>query len=399
MAKKKEKEVFKRTKPHCNVGTIGHVDHGKTTLTAAITRVLDGIGNTNFRDYDQIDSNPEEKERLITINAAHIEYETELRHYSHIDCPGHQDYIKNMIIGASQLDGVILVVSAADGVQVQTKEHVILAKEIGLKHLIVFLNKVDTIRAEDQGVLDLIEMEVRELIEEYGFSDETPIIYGSALKALEGDEEYMEKVKELMDTVDTYVQLPERDLNAPFLMPVENVLTAPGRGTVITGKIEKGTVQVGDDLEMLGKTKLKGSCMGIEMYHKVLDKGEPGDNVGILVKGIAKKDIKKPKDFVLVTPNSVQLKTTFVARVYVLSTKEGGRKTPFGNRYKPQLFFRTSNITGTVYLDDMDAMVMPGDDVSIKFELIEAAAVEVGLRFIVREGKITVGAGVITEVL
>lgn len=399
MAKKKEKEVFKRTKPHCNVGTIGHVDHGKTTLTAAITRVLDGIGNTNFRDYDQIDSNPEEKERLITINAAHIEYETELRHYSHIDCPGHQDYIKNMIIGASQLDGVILVVSAADGVQVQTKEHVILAKEIGLKHLIVFLNKVDTIRAEDQGVLDLIEMEVRELIEEYGFSDETPIIYGSALKALEGDEEYMGKVKELMDTVDTYVQLPERDLNAPFLMPVENVLTAPGRGTVITGKIEKGTVQVGDDLEMLGKTKLKGSCMGIEMYHKVLDKGEPGDNVGILVKGIAKKDIKKPKDFVLVTPNSVQLKTTFVARVYVLSTKEGGRKTPFGNRYKPQLFFRTSNITGTVYLDDMDAMVMPGDDVSIKFELIEAAAVEVGLRFIVREGKITVGAGVITEVL
>ncbi len=399
MAKKKEKEVFKRTKPHCNVGTIGHVDHGKTTLTAAITRVLDGIGNTNFRDYDQIDSNPEEKERLITINAAHIEYETELRHYSHIDCPGHQDYIKNMIIGASQLDGVILVVSAADGVQVQTKEHVILAKEIGLKHLIVFLNKVDTIRAEDQGVLDLIEMEVRELIEEYGFSDETPIIYGSALKALEGDEEYMGKVKELMDTVDSYVQLPERDLNAPFLMPVENVLTAPGRGTVITGKIEKGTVQVGDDLEMLGKTKLKGSCMGIEMYHKVLDKGEPGDNVGILVKGIAKKDIKKPKDFVLVTPNSVQLKTTFVARVYVLSTKEGGRKTPFGNRYKPQLFFRTSNITGTVYLDDMDAMVMPGDDVSIKFELIEAAAVEVGLRFIVREGKITVGAGVITEVL
>jgi len=393
MAKKKEKEVFKRTKPHCNVGTIGHVDHGKTTLTAAITRVLDGIGNTNFRDYDQIDSNPEEKERLITINAAHIEYETELRHYSHIDCPGHQDYIKNMIIGASQLDGVILVVSAADGVQVQTKEHVILAKEIGLKHLIVFLNKVDTIRAEDQGVLDLIEMEVRELIEEYGFSDETPIIYGSALKALEGDEEYMGKVKELMDTVDSYVQLPERDLNAPFLMPVENVLTAPGRGTVITGKIEKGTVQVGDDLEMLGKTKLKGSCMGIEMYHKVLDKGEPGDNVGILVKGIAKKDIKKPKDFVLVTPNSVQLKTTFVARVYVLSTKEGGRKTPFGNRYKPQLFFRTSNITGTVYLDDMDAMVMPGDDVSIKFELIEAAAVEVGLRFIVREGKITVGAG------
>lgn len=399
MAKKKnEKEKFIRTKPHCNIGTIGHVDHGKTTLTAAITKVLDGIGKTSFKDYYQIDSNPEEKERGITIAAAHIEYETEKRHYSHIDCPGHQDYIKNMIIGASQLEGVILVVSAADGVQVQTREHVILAKEIGLKYLVVFLNKVDMVK-DDKSMLELIEFEVRELIEKYGFSEETPIIDGSALKALEGDSGYQEKIKELMNVIDEYVQLPDRNIEGNFLMPVENVLVAPGRGTVATGKIERGTVKVGDELELVGPKIIKGSCMGIEMYHKILEKGEPGDNVGILLKGVAKKDIKKAKEYVLVSPNTVELKKKFIAHVYILSKDEGGRRTPFGNNYKPQIFFRMSNITGTITLPADIDMVMPGDNVDLTIDLIEKAVLEKGLRFVLREGKLTIGAGLITEIL
>lgn len=399
MAKgKQEKEKFIRTKPHCNIGTIGHVDHGKTTLTSAITKVLDGVGNTKYRDYYQIDSNPEEKERLITIAAAHIEYETEKRHYTHIDCPGHQDYIKNMIIGASQLDGVILVVSAIDGVQVQTREHVILAKEIGLKYLIVFLNKVDALK-EDKSILELLEMEIRELIEAYGFSEETPIIKGSALKALEGDVEFSKNISELMSTVDSYVELPERDLNTNFLMPVEMVIVVPGRGTVLTGKVERGILKSGDDLELVGPTLKKVTCMGIEMYKKILDEAEPGDNVGVLVKGVGKKDLKKAKSYVLVTPNTVNVYSKFKAHVYLLPKDEGGRKTPFGSNYKPQIFFRMSNITGSISLEDGVDLVFPGEDVNIIVELIEKAVIEKGLRFIIREGKITVGAGLITEVL
>lgn len=398
MAKKKdEKEKFERTKPHCNVGTIGHVDHGKTTLTSAITKLLAGIGSTKYRDYFQIDSNPEEKERLITISAAHIEYETEKRHYSHIDCPGHQDYIKNMITGASQLEGVILVVAATDGVQVQTREHVILAREIGIPYMVVFVNKVDMLK--ETSILELIELEIRELIEMYGFSEDTPFVLGSALKAIEGDKKYEDKILELMNYVDNYIQLPDRKREEAFLMPVENMLVAPGRGTVFTGKVERGFLREGDEVELVGPKILKGVCMGIEMYHRILDIAEAGDNVGILVKGIGSKEIKKSKGYIMAKPSSVKLWSSFKARVYVLSTEEGGRKTGFTDRYKPQFFFRMTNLTGKLTFPDDVELVMPGDNVLLTVNLIDKVVLEKDLRFIIREGKLTVGAGIITELI
>jgi len=336
MAKKLEKEKFLRTKPHCNIGTIGHVDHGKTTLTAAITKVLSGVGSTKFKDYGDIDNHPEERARGITINTAHVEYETANRHYSHIDCPGHQDYIKNMITGANQMEGVILVVSAADGIQVQTREHVILAKEIGIPSMVVFLNKTDVVR--DRSMLDLIELEIRELIENYGFSPDTPVIRGSAKKALEGDSEYTKTVKELMDNVDTFIKNPNRLVDAPFILPVETVLVAQGRGTVVTGKIEQGSVKVGTDLELVGKKLFKTSVMGIEMFRKILEEGIAGDNVGILLKNVPNREVYK--GYVLATPNVMKTANKFKAKVYILSEKEGGRSKPFKSGYKPQFFFQ-----------------------------------------------------------
>lgn len=395
--KQTEKVVFARTKLHCNIGTIGHVDHGKTTLTAAITKVLALDGLSDFKDYNQIDSHKEEKERGITINAAHVEYETKKRHYTHIDCPGHQDYIKNMIIGASQMEGVILVVAATDGVQVQTREHVILAKEIGIPYMLVFINKIDAMK--ERSMLDLIELEIRELIESYSFSEETPFVRGSALKALQGDVEYMEKIKELMNFVDSYI--PDRTsniLNENFLMPVEGVITVPGRGTVVTGKVEKGSLKVGDNIELVGDKNFLTSSMGIEMHRKILDYAESGDNIGVLLKGVARKDIKKGKGYVLATPNTIKPATKFEARVYILSAEEGGRKKPFKSNYKPQFFFRVSNVTGSINLKDVD-MALPGETVLMEVELLHSSIINENLRFILREGKLTVGAGFITKVL
>jgi len=399
MAKKLEKEKFLRTKPHCNIGTIGHVDHGKTTLTAAITKVLSGVGSTKFKDYGDIDNHPEERARGITINTAHVEYETANRHYSHIDCPGHQDYIKNMITGANQMEGVILVVSAADGIQVQTREHVILAKEIGIPSMVVFLNKTDVVR--DRSMLDLIELEIRELIENYGFSPDTPVIRGSAKKALEGDSEYTKTVKELMDNVDTFIKNPNRLVDAPFILPVETVLVAQGRGTVVTGKIEQGSVKVGTDLELVGKKLFKTSVMGIEMFRKILEEGIAGDNVGILLKNVPNREVYK--GYVLATPNVMKTANKFKAKVYILSEKEGGRSKPFKSGYKPQFFFRVSNITGTIVLDkktdDDETIVMPGESLTIEVVLVEKAVINKGLRFVMREGKKTIGAGAILEII
>jgi len=399
MAKKLEKEKFLRTKPHCNIGTIGHVDHGKTTLTAAITKVLSGVGSTKFKDYGDIDNHPEERARGITINTAHVEYETANRHYSHIDCPGHQDYIKNMITGANQMEGVILVVSAADGIQVQTREHVILAKEIGIPSMVVFLNKTDVVR--DRSMLDLIELEIRELIENYGFSPDTPVIRGSAKKALEGDSEYTKTVKELMDNVDTFIKNPNRLVDAPFILPVETVLVAQGRGTVVTGKIEQGSVKVGTDLELVGKKLFKTSVMGIEMFRKILEEGIAGDNVGILLKNVPNREVYK--GYVLATPNVMKTANKFKAKVYILSEKEGGRSKPFKSGYKPQFFFRVSNITGTIILekktDDDETIVMPGESLTIEVVLVEKAVINKGLRFVMREGKKTIGAGAILEII
>lgn len=401
MAKKIEKEKFVRTKPHCNIGTIGHVDHGKTTLTAAITKALSGIGRTKFKDYGDIDHHPEERARGITINTAHIEYETNLRHYSHIDCPGHQDYIKNMITGANQMEGVILVVSASDGVQVQTREHVILAKEIGIPYMVVFLNKVDVVK--DRSMLDLIELEIRELIESYGFSQDTPVIRGSAKRALEGDEHFLKTIRELMDAVDTFVKNPNRILNAPFILPVESVLVAQGRGTVVTGKIEQGQIKIGDELELVGKKLFKTTCMGLEMFRKTLDSAQAGDNVGILLKNVPNREVYK--GFVLAAPGLMKTSQVFTAKVYILSEKEGGRANPFRSGYKPQFFFRVSNITGTIMLDktdeqtDEDNVVMPGDSLVIRVQLIEKAVINEGLRFVMREGKKTIGAGTILSIL
>lgn len=396
MAKKVEKEKFVRTKPHCNIGTIGHVDHGKTTLTAAITKVLSTFGNTQFKDYGDIDNHPEERARGITINTAHIEYETENRHYSHIDCPGHQDYIKNMITGANQMEGVILVVSATDGVQVQTREHVILAKEIGIPYLIVFINKIDAVK--DSSMVDLIELEIRELIEGYGFSGDTPVIRGSAKKALDGDKEYSNIILELMKTCDNYIKIPERALNSSFIMPVETIIVAQGRGTVVTGKVEKGQIKVGDELELIGpKNVYKTVCMGLEMFRKILNEAFVGDNIGVLLKNVPNREVSR--GFMLATPNTMKCYTTFTARVYLLSQKEGGRGKPFKTGYKPQFFFRVSNITGTIFLENEADLAMPGENLNIKVVLMEKSVVNVGLRFVMREGKLTIGAGVIVSII
>jgi len=396
MAKKAEKEKFVRTKPHCNIGTIGHVDHGKTTLTAAITKVLSGIGNTKFKDYGDIDNHPEERARGITINTAHVEYETETRHYSHIDCPGHQDYIKNMITGANQMEGVILVVSVTDGVQVQTREHVILAKEIGIPYLVVFMNKIDAVK--DSSMVDLIELEIRELIENYGFSAETPVVRGSARKALEGDKHYQATILELMKACDTFIKMPERSVNASFVMPVETVLVAPGRGTVVTGKVEKGQIKIGDELELIGpKHVYKTVCMGLEMFRKILTEAFVGDNIGVLLRNVPNKAVSR--GFMLATPNTMKSRTTFNARVYILSEKEGGRSKPFKAGYKPQFFFRVSNITGSIFLENESDLAMPGENLNIKVVLMEKSVINVGLRFVMREGKLTIGAGVITSIL
>jgi len=397
-----EKEKFVRTKPHCNIGTIGHVDHGKTTLTAAITKALSGIGKTRFKNYDEIDHHPEERARGITINTAHVEYETEKRHYSHIDCPGHQDYIKNMITGANQMEGVILVVSVTDGVQVQTREHIILAKEIGISSLVVFLNKIDSMK--DSSMIDLIELEIRELIEKYGYSFDTPVIRGSAKRALEGDEHYLKIIRDLMDNVDSHIKNPERKTNVPFVLPVETVLVAQGRGTVVTGKVEQGKLKIGDELEFVGKKTYKTFCVGIEMFRKILDEAEAGDNIGVLVKNVANKDVYK--GYVLATPNFIKSAYSFLAKIYVLTKDEGGRSKPFKSGYKPQFFFRVSNVTGTITLikdadreNDDELWVMPGDNLVVKVDLIENAVINAGLRFVMREGKLTIGAGTIISIL
>jgi elongation factor Tu len=396
MAKKLEKEKFLRTKPHCNIGTIGHVDHGKTTLTAAITKVLSEIGNTKFKDYRDIDNHPEERARGITINTAHVEYETETRHYSHIDCPGHQDYIKNMITGASQMEGVILVVSVTDGVQVQTREHVILAKEIGIPYIIVFLNKIDALK--DSSMTDLIELEVRELIESYGFSADTPVIRGSAKRALEGDSLYCNSIKDLMKACDTFIKLPERNLSLKFIMPVESVVIAQGRGTVVTGKVEQGCIKIGDELELIGsKTIFKTTCMGLEMFRKILVEALVGDNIGVLLKNVPNKEVHK--GFMLASPGLMKAHNSFTARVYILSEKEGGRNKPFRAGYRPQFFFRVSNITGTISFLNDEELAMPGENLNIKVVLVEKSVINVGLRFVMREGKLTIGAGVIISLV
>lgn len=382
---------FNRTKPHCNIGTIGHVDHGKTTLTAAITKCLQGIGKTSFKGYNDIDNCTEERERGITINAAHVEYETEKRHYSHIDCPGHQQYVKNMLTGAAQMEGAILVVAVNDGPQVQTREHVILAKEVGIPYIVVYINKLDFKIGGDMK--ELVELEVRELLESYGFPDDLPVLKGSARTALE-EEEPSElgglSVKELMNTVDNYVKEPERLFDAPFLLSIESTLVAKGRGTVVTGKVEQGKINVNDELEVVGITSTPTTCLGLEMFRKSLDSAEVGDNVGILIRGIKKGDISR--GYVLATPNTVQSYNNFEAKIYVLTKKEGGRHKGFASNYKPQFFFRTMNITGSIILLDNLSFVMPGDSVNIKVNLVNKTPLTSGLKFVIREGNLTIGA-------
>ena len=387
---------FGRTKPHVNVGTIGHVDHGKTTLTAAITKVLASLGMAEFRAFDTIDKAPEEKERGITINITHVEYETEKRHYAHIDAPGHADYIKNMITGAAQMDGAILVVSAADGPMPQTREHILLAKQVNVPAMVVFLNKVDTV--DDPELLDLVELEVRELLTKYKFpGDEIPIIRGSALKALEGDEKAAESIKELMKAVDDYIPEPERELDKPFLMPIEDVFSISGRGTVATGRIERGKVKVGEEIEIVGiKDTVKTTVTGVEMFKKSMQEGQAGDNVGILLRGINREDIERGQ--VLAATGSVSPKSKFEAEVYVLSKEEGGRHKAFFSGYRPQFYIRTTDVTGAITLPEGIEMVMPGDNAKFEVELIVPVAIEEGLRFAIREGGQTVGAGVVTKV-
>src|SRR5579859_2967174 len=394
------KEKFERNKPHVNVGTIGHVDHGKTTLTAALTKVMAETHGGTFMAYDQIDKAPEEKARGITISTAHVEYQSKARHYAHVDCPGHADYIKNMITGAAQMDGAILVVSAADGPMPQTREHILLARQVGVPYLVVFLNKVDMV--DDPELIDLVEMEVRELLSVYKFpGEEIPVIRGSALKALEESAvgEWGQKILELMDAVDKYVPVPERDVDKPFLMPVEDVFTITGRGTVGTGRIERGRVKVGDEIEIVGlQDKARKSVVtGIEMFRKLLDEGIAGDNVGVLLRGIERDDIERGQ--VLAEPGSIKPHKKFEAEVYVLSKDEGGRHTPFFSNYRPQFYFRTTDVTGSISLPEGVAMVMPGDNVRMVVELITPIACEEGLRFAIREGGRTVGAGVVTKVL
>ena len=391
------KEHYDRSKPHVNIGTIGHVDHGKTTLTAAITTVLGKKGLANPQDYASIDAAPEERERGITINTAHVEYETEKRHYAHIDAPGHADYVKNMITGAAQMDGAILVVSATDGPMPQTREHILLSRQVGVKYLIVFLNKVDLV--DDEELIDLVEMEVRELLSEYGFpGDDTPVIKGSALKALQGDPDAEAAIMELMDTVDEYIPTPERDTDKPLLLPVEDVFSITGRGTVASGRIDRGAVRVGDEVEIVGikPETQKAVVTGVEMFRKTLDYGEAGDNVGVLLRGIQRDDIERGQ--VLAKPGSITPHTKFKAEVYVLTKEEGGRHTPFFNNYRPQFYFRTTDVTGTITLPEDTEMVMPGDNVTIDVDLIHPIAVENGTTFSIREGGRTVGAGIVTEI-
>jgi elongation factor Tu len=393
------KESFVRNKPHVNIGTIGHVDHGKTTLTAAITSVLAKKGLAKVRDFSSIDSAPEEKERGITINTAHVEYETANRHYSHVDCPGHADYVKNMVTGAAQMDGAILVVAATDGPMPQTREHVLLANQVGVSKLVVFLNKSDAV--DDPELLDLVEMEVRELLSAYKFDgDNAPVIRGSALGALNGEEKWVKTVEELMDAVDSYIPLPIREIDKPFLLPVEDVFTITGRGTVATGRIERGVINTGDPVSIVGMGAadgMKSTVTGVEMFRKILDRGEAGDNVGLLLRGVEKEDIKR--GMIICKPGSVTPHSKFKAEVYVLSKEEGGRHTPFFNKYRPQFYFRTTDVTGGVTLPDGREMVMPGDNVTIEVELMSTIAMEKGLRFAIREGGRTVGAGQVTEIL
>jgi len=389
---------FERNKPHCNIGTIGHVDHGKTTLTAAITKCLQGIGNTSFRAYSDIDNCTEERERGITINAAHIEYETEVRHYSHIDCPGHQQYVKNMLTGAAQMEGAILVVAVNDGPQVQTREHVILAKEVGIPYIVVYINKLDFKIGSDMK--DLVELEVRELLEAYGYPEDLPVIKGSARTALEETHETdlgTKSVKELMNVVDSYIPQPIRLLDAPFLLAIESTLVAKGRGTVVTGKVDQGRIMINDELEIVGNDIKSTTCLGLEMFRKSLEYAEVGDNVGILIRGIRKDEVSR--GYVLATPNTIKSYANFDAKVYILTKKEGGRHTGFASKYKPQFFFRTMNITGTIFLPESHAFVMPGDSLTINIQLVNKAPLSIGLKFVMREGNLTIGAGVITKVL
>ena len=391
------KEKFERTKPHVNVGTIGHVDHGKTTLTAAITTVLSKKFGGQAKAYDQIDAAPEEKARGITINTAHVEYETENRHYAHVDCPGHADYVKNMITGAAQMDGAILVCSAADGPMPQTREHILLARQVGVPYIIVFMNKCDMV--DDAELLELVEMEIRDLLSSYEFpGDDIPIIQGSALKALEGDAAYKEKIYELAAALDSYIPTPERAVDKPFLLPIEDVFSISGRGTVVTGRVERGIIHVGDEIEIVGlKETQKTTCTGVEMFRKLLDEGQAGDNVGVLLRGTKREEVERGQ--VLAKPGSITPHTKFKAEVYVLSKEEGGRHTPFFANYRPQFYFRTTDVTGAVTLEEGVEMVMPGENVTITVELIAPIAMEEGLRFAIREGGRTVGAGVVSTVI
>ncbi|BEG62528.1 MULTISPECIES: elongation factor Tu [Coprobacter] len=392
------KEQFQRTKPHVNIGTIGHVDHGKTTLTAAITTVLAKKGLSELKSFDQIDNAPEEKERGITINTSHVEYETEKRHYAHVDCPGHADYVKNMVTGAAQMDGAIIVVAATDGPMPQTREHILLARQVNVPRLVVFLNKCDMV--DDEEMLELVEMEMRELLSAYEYDgDNTPIIRGSALGALNGEPQWEEKVMELMNAVDEWIPLPPRDIDKPFLMPVEDVFSITGRGTVATGRIETGVIKVGDEVQIigLGADGKKSVVTGVEMFRKLLDQGEAGDNVGLLLRGIDKNEIKR--GMVICHPGQITPHSKFKAQVYILKKEEGGRHTPFHNKYRPQFYIRTLDVTGEITLPEGTEMVMPGDHVTITVELIYPVAINVGLRFAIREGGRTVGSGQITEIL
>ena len=391
------KEKFERSKPHVNVGTIGHVDHGKTTLTAALTTILAEKFGGQAKGYDQIDNAPEEKARGITINTSHVEYETETRHYAHVDCPGHADYVKNMITGAAQMDGAILVCSAADGPMPQTREHILLARQVGVPYIIVFMNKCDMV--DDAELLELVEMEIRDLLSSYDFpGDDCPIVQGSALKALEGDAAYEEKIFELAAALDSYIPTPERAVDKPFLLPIEDVFSISGRGTVVTGRVERGIIHVGDEIEIVGlKETQKTTCTGVEMFRKLLDEGQAGDNVGVLLRGTKREDVERGQ--VLAKPGTITPHTKFKAEVYVLSKEEGGRHTPFFANYRPQFYFRTTDVTGAVTLEEGVEMVMPGENVTITVELIAPIAMEEGLRFAIREGGRTVGAGVVSSII
>ena len=392
------KETFDRSKPHLNIGTIGHVDHGKTTLTAAITKVLADAGFSEARSFDQIDNAPEEKERGITINTSHVEYQTANRHYAHVDCPGHADYVKNMVTGAAQMDGAILVVAATDGPMPQTREHILLGRQVGVPRIVVFLNKADMV--DDEELLELVEMEVRELLSFYDYDgDNTPVVLGSALGALNGEQKWVDTVLKLMEEVDTWIELPKRDVDKDFLMPVEDVFSITGRGTVATGRIETGVANTGDEIDIIGMgaEKMKSTITGVEMFRKILDRGEAGDNVGILLRGIEKTDIKR--GMVICKQGSVTPHAKFNAEVYILKKEEGGRHTPFHNNYRPQFYVRTTDVTGNIELPDGVEMVMPGDNLTIKVDLIQPIALSIGLRFAIREGGRTVGAGQVTEIL